>query len=74
MTLSISESSITFVTRSRLERGTRIVLRYVVRVSSARSEVECEGPVERVRNAAGKLAPHSYRVAVESHRFIKLRA
>ncbi|HJU44339.1 MAG TPA: hypothetical protein VJ691_16050 [Vicinamibacterales bacterium] len=72
-TQSISDQTLTFVTRAKIAIGTPVQVRFVVRVTSARSEVECWTRIVRVRKSANAEAL-VYTAAIESHEFVKVRA
>ena len=71
-TTSISDTRISFVLRSQLKRGTRMQVRFVVRNSSARSEVECWTRITRVQQSQSDGNRVTYTAAIESYKFYKV--
>ena len=71
-TTSISDTQISFMLRSQLKRGSRVQVRFVVRSSSARSEVECWTRITRVQQPQSDGNRLTYTAAIESYKFCKV--
>ena len=69
---SISDTMVSFVSGRKLPVGARVQTRFVVRVSSARSEVECWTRITRVARPRDLGNPFRYTAAIESYRFVKV--
>jgi hypothetical protein len=72
-TLAISETQLSFASKRALQVGDDLEMRFVVRVSSTRSEVNCTGRVARVHRSAAKSDRPTYTATIGSYRFIKVR-
>jgi len=70
VTMSISDRRLSFVTKRKLEAGDGLEMRFVVRVSSARSEVNCTGRVVRGERSAEGV---TYTATIDQYRFVKVR-
>ena len=73
MTLAISETHVSFASKRTLQVGDELEMRFVVRVSSARSEVNCTGRVTRIQRADPKFDGPTYTAAIGSYRFVKVK-
>ncbi len=73
-TLDISQTGLSFTARCRLRLGSRLHMRFILRLSSACSEVACQGRIVRLRRAQQNSGHVTYTATIESYRFIRLRA
>lgn len=73
LSVGISETQLSFVSRRKLRVGDPLQMRFVVRVSSARSEVNCVGEVVRIQKAEPKSDAHTYTATIGRHQFVKLQ-
>ena len=73
MTIAISEVQLSFASKRTLQVGDELEMQFVVRVSSARSEVNCTGRVARIQRAKPNSDGPTYTATIGSYRFIKVR-
>jgi hypothetical protein len=69
---ALSNTTVSFVTRSKLAPRSRVQVRFVVRLNSVRSEVECWTKLTRARKLPGATVAWRYTAAIESYEFVKV--
>ena len=72
-TLTISGTGLSFTARCRLRLGTRLQMRFILKVDSVRSEVACRGRIVRLHPAQQKAGTLTYGATIESYRLGKVR-